>query len=302
MTPGLRWKIALCLLIVFALGIRADAAQTVYTDEALYLSDLAAMGYAPMVESFEDDAAWGVVRQVAPSVTSQGITWTANNANSQVTTGSGPARTGNWGFYTLPHGDPANSIGDGWVGTSAHTLYGVGAWIDTNTPVAKAGLFLDGDSLNPVDLGETCIIVGEDEECTDNALLSGPYKFFGVIETHGFTSFHFNELEGTPGDQKYIYSDDYTFAVVPGTPTPTPTVTSTPTDTSTPTPTATPAPVKGDMNGDRCVTFEDLPALSSTFGHAFGDAEYRAEADMDDSGAVDFADLPLFSQSFGNCY
>jgi hypothetical protein len=70
---------------------------------------------------------------VAASVTANGITWTVNNAVAQVTTGSGPARSGSWGFFTSPHGDPTGSdplkpLRDGFMGSASSRLYGVGAW------------------------------------------------------------------------------------------------------------------------------------------------------------------------------
>ena len=128
-------RLATCLVVV-VLAHRAQAEITTYIDETDYLNAIASHGYSTMSEGFEDDAAWGGVRDstTAPSVTSQGITWTANNANSGVTTGSGPARTGSWGFFTDPHGDFGDGVGDGWIGTSSQTLYGVGGWLDTNTP------------------------------------------------------------------------------------------------------------------------------------------------------------------------
>lgn len=194
--------------VLMAVTHRAPAEITAYIDEAEYLGAIGSLGYSTMAEGFEDDTAWGGVRggTTAASVTSQGITWTANNVNGGVTTGSGPAQTGEWGFYTLPHGDFGNGIGDGWIGNSSQTLYGVGGWLQTNTPFAAVGLLVDGVA---VDFGETCV----GNNCSDNDILGTQPKFFGVISTAGFTTFNYNETEGTIGDQKFIFSDDYTFAV-----------------------------------------------------------------------------------------
>jgi hypothetical protein len=97
----------------------------------------------------------------------------ANNASSGVTTGSGAALTGNYGFYTLPQRVVANGIGDGFVGTGSGLLYGVGGWIETNTPPAGISLVLDVecDPVN-VDFGEDCDPSGEN--CVDRAILGTP--------------------------------------------------------------------------------------------------------------------------------
>ena len=93
----------------------AEAAVTAYTDETEFLNALTTLGYTPLHEGFEDDSVWGSVRspQTAASIANLGVTWTANNVNSEVTTGQGPALGGSWGFFTLPHGDFGNGIGDG---------------------------------------------------------------------------------------------------------------------------------------------------------------------------------------------
>ncbi len=135
------------------------------------------------------------------SITHLGVQWTANNAGSGVTTGSGPARSGSYGFFTLPHGDPGNNINDGWIGTATGPkLVAVGGWVETNTPPADLGLSVDGVD---VDFPEDANILGT------------AHTFFGAIDPAGFTTFYYHEREGTPGELKYIFSDDYTFAFVP---------------------------------------------------------------------------------------
>ena len=176
----------------------ASAAVTPYVDETAFLADAAALGYCLVTESFEDDAPWGVARtpDTVPSVTTMGSTWLPNNATSQITTGSGPARTGLWGFYELPHGNFPSGIGDGWIGTTARTFYGVGGWIATNTPSAELDMLLDDTTV--VDF--------------DPSVVGTQHTFFGVIETAGFAKWEIRELEGTIGDQKFIFADDFTIA------------------------------------------------------------------------------------------
>jgi len=196
------------LMVALFIGVASvsHAERFFYLDEATYLSDLAALGSSTFQEGFEDDGAWGTVRSTisggtntAPIITSMGISWTPNNPNSEITTGQGPARTGLWGFYELPHGDFGNGVTDGWIGTSQDPLWGVGGWIETNTPFAEVEMILDGDTLNLVDFGDH--------------LVTTQHQFFGVIDTNGFTTFEVREIEGTLEDQKFIFSDDYTFGL-----------------------------------------------------------------------------------------
>jgi len=197
-----------CVSIVVCGILVTDAsslAQPVgYTDETAFMNALSLQGFVAIQEGFEDDAAWGAVRSsggtnTAPSVSSLGIAWSSSSANNEITTGSGAALTGNWGLFSLPHGDYANGITDGWRGTPDQLMVAIGGWIDTNTVPAGIALYLDGDLLNPVDFGGS------------NAL-TGAHQFFGVIDPAGFFLFDFRETEGTIGDQKFIFSDDFTFA------------------------------------------------------------------------------------------
>ncbi len=195
----------------------AQAVVTTYTDETAYQIELLRLGYTTVTESFEDDTAWGTARttvsggpMTAASITSQGITWTHNFpevAGNHITTGSGPARTGNYGFFALPHGNylsgsctvPGHCT-DGFIGTTpgGTLMYAVGGWFTSNQ--AKIGVYLDGGSL--IGFGGV-------------GLTNAP-AFFGVIDTDGFNTFKFQEQEGTSEDAKYIFSDDFTIALAPG--------------------------------------------------------------------------------------
>lgn len=185
---------------------------TTYTDETAFRTALAAAGYTAFFEGFEDEAVWGDVRttivggdQTAPSVFNLGITWTANNTDSEVTTGEGPALHGQWGFFTLPHGsygtgtdcDQPINCGDGWIGTGDGQLVAVGGWVETNTPYAGIKMYLDGNMNAPIDFGVS---------------LGTQYQFIGVIVPAGFGQFEFRETEGVITELKYIFGDDMTFA------------------------------------------------------------------------------------------
>ena len=99
-----RWRDIVCgaALVICAAG--PAAGTTVFTDEAEFVG--AVSGRTSFREGFEDDSAWGPSRNPAAvaSVTSQGLTWASNHPANGITTGSGPTRTGGWGFYSNPHG------------------------------------------------------------------------------------------------------------------------------------------------------------------------------------------------------
>jgi len=187
----------------------------VYLDESAFLVAAANLGYTTTTESFEDDEDWGSVRSsisggnfLAPSIHSMGIRWAANNEISQVTTGNGPARTGSWGFFALPHGDygtgvdchiPGNCT-PGFVLTGSPTLYGVGVWLIASWG-SSIEFILDGTRL--ADFG-------------DGSGLGSVHKFFGVIDPAGFHSLEIHELEGTTEDAKYLWADDFTIVTPQG--------------------------------------------------------------------------------------
>jgi hypothetical protein len=228
----MRWIAApLVLSAAYSTGVAAE--PVTYVDETVFLEALQALGYAVNHEGFEDDAGWGAVRSSIvdgqhsqPVIHHQGLAWAANNLSSEVTTGGGPARTGNWGFYTLPHGsygdpDPGTDCfvpgdcGDGWRVTGAEPLVAFGGWVDTNTPFAKLGVYLDAYPAGEVDFGETCD-PPESENCSPNDVVTNVHQFWGVIDEAGFEWIEFRELEGKleigGGDLKYIFADDFWFA------------------------------------------------------------------------------------------
>ena len=93
--------------------------------EQAYLLKATELGLTAFAESFEADAEWGVARAptTVSSVTSRTVTWASNFAFNNVTTGVGPARSGDWGFYSLPHGDQSGAltdpVRDGFTGTAS---------------------------------------------------------------------------------------------------------------------------------------------------------------------------------------
>ena len=195
-----------------------DTGPTVFTcwEEAPYLAKLGELGYGTFQEGFEDDAAWGSVRSpnTALSVLSQGIVWQTNYPDppisNEITTGSGPARTGLWGVYDPNHGYATGTSGgcdinnpptdclykDGMTGVreaGASTLYGAGGYF-TGSAQPNLAVILDGGM--PIGLGR---------------LFVGGHQFFGVIDTAGFSTFRFEDTDGKVGQERHVFADDFTF-------------------------------------------------------------------------------------------
>jgi hypothetical protein len=67
-----------------------------------------------------------------------------------------------------------------------------------------------------MDFGETCD-PPDSENCFSNSTIGTTPKFFGVIDELGFERFEYRELEGKleidGGDLKYIFADDFYFAI-----------------------------------------------------------------------------------------
>ena len=192
-----------------------DTGPTVFTcwKEAPYLAKLGELGFGTFQEGFEDDAAWGSARSpnTVLSVLSQGITWQTNYpdppVSNEITTGSGPARTGLWGVYDPFHGYATGTSAecdidnppthclykDGLTGTIGGTLYGVGGFF-TGTAQPNLAMILDGGM--PIGLGR---------------LSTGGHQFFGVIDAGGFSTFRFEDTDGKVGQQRLVFADDFTF-------------------------------------------------------------------------------------------
>jgi len=210
------WLIAGMLTVT---TISADAAPVIYTNEAAYIEALSTGGFGTLHEDFEDDVVWADSRSTisnpasTPQVNSQGILWTSNFATNNIAT-KNVGVSGSFGFYSSPHGDPDVEtsdfvcdvddpipeqcfLHDGFVGDSADTLYGVGGWIN-GTFGADVTLFLDG-----VEVG-----FGADGNISS-------WTFLGVIDTDGFNSFEFREIDGKGEQVITIRADNVTFGVVP---------------------------------------------------------------------------------------
>jgi hypothetical protein len=202
--------------------------------EAAFIAKATALGHPSLTEGFEDDAAWGLARSpdTLLSVSSQGFEWRANDFDSthtdppqpspppphQITTGSGPALTGDWGIFDPLHGyatststecdvdnpPPHCLLHDGFTVkrlAGQSPFYGAGGFF-TGTSGARVAIVVDGDWLNPIGGG---------------VLGSGGHQFFGVIDAGpvGFTEVQFRELDSKLGQLLLIFGDDFTLLAQP---------------------------------------------------------------------------------------
>lgn len=174
--------------------------------ESEYVAELLALGYDSFQESFEEAAVWPLSPDGAGVVTSLGTTWSSNHAGSELRTGPGAAHTGARGLFSIPHGNttgaPLDPQRDGFTGTAAGTFVGVGGWLTSNTPGARVQFLLTSPPDPPVVVDFV------------DPVVSSAHKFFGVIDTRGFSSFEVVETEGVVEDQKLIFGDDFGFAVI----------------------------------------------------------------------------------------
>jgi hypothetical protein len=210
----------------------SSAAPVLYTNEAVFLDDLAALEGATIHESFEDDAVWANSRNSisspgsTPAVTSQGILWTSNYPQNDIATGTvgGSAPHGSFALYSLPHGlttdsglycdsaeDPDIPVecyqNDGITIESGggETLFAFGGRIDTANS-GKVTFLLDGVDVN-----------GNDTDNIDNwqreGDLADQWAFVGIIDSEGFLSAELRELRGKDFQQVLLFSDDFTIQV-----------------------------------------------------------------------------------------
>ncbi|MBW2231457.1 MAG: hypothetical protein JRH17_13805 [Deltaproteobacteria bacterium] len=224
--------ISAALMVVLALARVASAAPVPYTDEALFLADLAALEGSTLHESFEDALVWESSRNSipnpgsAPTVSSQGIAWTSSHLSNDIATGTvgGSAPDGAFAIYSLPHGmttdsglycdsaeDPDIPIecyqNDGLRIESdfGAVLFAFGGRIDT-TGSGKITFLLDGVDIN-----------GNDTDNIGNWQREGDpadnWSFVGVIDSEGFSSAELRELRGKDYQQVLLFSDDFTIQV-----------------------------------------------------------------------------------------
>ena len=206
----------------------ANAVPVIYTDEAMFLADLPALGGSTIHESFENDTVWADSRNSisspgsTPAVTSQGIVWTSNYPENNIATGGvgGSAPDGAFALYSLPHGMTTDSglycdsaedpipiecfQNDGIEVESepGGTLFAFGGRIDTANS-GKVTFLLDGVDIN-----------GNDTDNIDNWQREGDladnWDFVGVIDPDGFSAAELRELRGKDFQQVFLFSDDFT--------------------------------------------------------------------------------------------
>ncbi len=182
--------------------------------EGAFMALAAEHGYYATVESFEGPA-WDIARSPVsqPSVTNLGIRWTSNFPDTPqfnpITTGSGPARTGNYGVFDPRHGFATGTVGtcdvDNPPETCLHHDGFSGEVVAGAQPLVGISGYLSGSH------GANAAIVIDDTVLYPGGVVVG-YQFFGVIDTRptGFTKFKFEEQDGKIGQSLFIFGDDFT--------------------------------------------------------------------------------------------
>ncbi len=160
------------------------------------------------------DANLNWVYNQATTITSKGIGWSSNHpATNFVSTSTGAAFTGSYGIFDPEHGYATNtSIGecqaletanngvvppeclpyDGVSGTSTTLLYAAGGYIKGSNSAANIEIITDGGLPNNI-----------------GKLVTPAHQFYGVINTVGFNSFQFRDIDGKTGQPLFIFGDDF---------------------------------------------------------------------------------------------
>ncbi|MDJ0847797.1 MAG: hypothetical protein QNK04_05350 [Myxococcota bacterium] len=222
-----------------ALLLLADAARAqpvLYTDEALFVADLATLAGSTVLESFEDDIVWAESRSSipnpgsAPAVTSQGVLWTSNFPQNDIVTGTvgGSAPDGVYAVFSIPHGVTDDS---GLYCDEAEDPIPVECWQNDGvkiTALPGSTLFAFGGRIDTANLGKVSYLLdGVDVNAfepdnIDNWQREGDFAdnwtFVGVIDPAGFTTAELRELRGKDSQQVLLFADDFTIRRTDPTP------------------------------------------------------------------------------------
>ncbi|MCP5092574.1 MAG: DUF5011 domain-containing protein, partial [Gammaproteobacteria bacterium] len=140
---------------------------------------------------------------------SNGIDWTTNfPGTTEITTGRGASRTGQWAGYDASHGfatgtvtqcdidnPPPNCLPLDGLSGSGTALVGVGAYVTSITTGSSVSIILDGGTPQSI------------------ATLAFPiHQFMGIIDPAGFSSFQYREIDGKIGQELPIFFDDFILA------------------------------------------------------------------------------------------
>ncbi len=160
------------------------------------------------------DANFNWIYNQATTITSKGIDWSSNHpATNFISTSTGSAYTGTYGIFDPDHGYATNtSTGecqaletanngvvppeclpyDGVSGTSTTLLYAAGGYIKGSNSAANIEIITDGGVPNNI-----------------GKLVTPAHQFYGVINTAGFNSFQFRDIDGKTGQPLFIFGDDF---------------------------------------------------------------------------------------------
>ncbi len=246
-------------LLLVGLAPVAQADVFYFTDEAAYRAKAAQLGYATWGEDF-NSASWNAYRttadiygnydyHVAQSITVNGITWQAKSTLTSpgslyITTAGYPygylpgdsTPEERWAITPITRRTDYEAIG----GSSGMPLFAVGGWLTgqlgykfdencacwipaTHITVTIDGVTSDfgaGGDQDPYHVVNALVYTLSTPTPTVAGVITGP-RFFGVINTGGFTTFSFNSDVGNTVDLKgghvgyygpMLYGDNFTFA------------------------------------------------------------------------------------------
>ncbi len=161
------------------------------------------------------DANFNWIYNGATTITSNGIDWSSNHpATNIISTSTGALLSGQYGVFDPDHGYATNtSVGecqaleaadpngvvpeqclphDGFSASSASTMYAVGGYIKGSNSAANISVATNGGAFTNI-----------------GKLVTPAHQFYGIIDTNGFNSFRFHDIDGKTGQPLYIFGDDF---------------------------------------------------------------------------------------------
>jgi len=173
-----------CLSIAFTTNLSVSA-PIEYSDEALFLADLAALNGVEIYSEDFEGPVWDAYRypSAIESITVSGVTW---SGNAPLSTNTNWGRTG-FGLFTIyvPPGSADEIYGD-----STRVMYAIGGHFDSNPDGSDVWIEIDG--VFGAEVGASFL-----------------FPFVGVIDPDGFTSFRIHD----PDQEHVLGADDITIAI-----------------------------------------------------------------------------------------
>ncbi|RRS35480.1 MAG: hypothetical protein NV67_03545, partial [Gammaproteobacteria bacterium (ex Lamellibrachia satsuma)] len=186
----------------------AQAAVTTYTNETLYLADLATLGYEVANEGF-DSPDW-VATETFPvvSLTNNGLTWTESNGTTNTFLQTTSVGHSGYALHTLNSTATGHTDPDGFylktdAATTLNNLHGFGAWYKGSQNGSKVTFTTNGGGVG---------FAGEE------ATVLTTWKFLGFIDDAGFTTLDVRVIDDPNNtDVRLIFADTASIGAPVGT-------------------------------------------------------------------------------------